>query len=135
VKDQFAETYPDPDDDDDPDAMLRHEPTRMTKSEARTWALAAHLSPLMVGFLGPLVIWLIKKDESEYVARHAKEALNFQISMFIWLSISAVLIIVIVGFFLLMALSVLMVVFPIIAAVKSNEGKSYKYPLTLRLIT
>lgn len=134
MQDEFAETHADPDEDESGE-MLGYQPTRMTQSEARTWALAAHLSPLLFGFLGPLVVWLLKKDESEYVARHAKEALNFQISMLIWLTISAVLVLVLVGFFMLMALSVLMVVFPIIAAVKSNEGKSYKYPLTIRLIS
>ncbi len=133
MKDQFAETHPDPDHDESGE-MLGYKAARMTQSEARTWGLVAHLSPLLVGFIGPLVVWLLKKDESEYVSRHAKEALNFQISLFLWVMVSVVLSIIIIGIFLLMALMIVALVFPILAAVKSNEGEDYHYPLTIRLI-
>ncbi len=108
--------------------------------ESRMWAMLAHLSALS-GFvipfgniIGPLIIWLVKRDEMSFVNDQAKEALNFNISMTIYGLISAVLILVIVGFLMLAVLGVAWLVFAIVAAVKANEGIAYRYPLTLRLV-
>jgi uncharacterized protein len=107
----------------------------------RTWAMFAHLSSLL-GWIGipfanliaPLIMWLIKKDEMPFGSSQAKECLNFQISMTIYVIISAILALVIIGFFALVALAVFDIVVTIIAAIKANDGIAYRYPLTIRFI-
>jgi hypothetical protein len=85
--------------------------------------------------IAPLIIYLMKKDESPFVADQARESLNFQISICIYALISGVLIIIIIGIFLLIAVGVAGVVLTIIGAVKAANGETYRYPLTLRLIS
>ena len=113
---------------------------KMDPSQERNWAMLAHLSAL-AGFIiplgniiGPLVIWLIKKDESEFVSDQGKEALNFQISVTIYMIVSAILIVIVIGIFLLIAIGIFMLVMIIIAAVKASSGEKYRYPFTIRLI-
>ena len=111
-----------------------------TTKDDRTWALLAHLSALsgyVIPFghiVGPLIVWLIKKDQSWFVNDQGKEALNFQISVTIYLIISAVLVFVVVGILLLIAVAIGALILVIVAAVRANEGVTYRYPLTLRLI-
>jgi hypothetical protein len=108
------------------------------KSPERTWAMLCHLLGLcgltgipLGNVLGPLVMWLIKKDESALVDREGKKALNFQISMAIYGLVVAVLCFVLIGFLLLPVLLVLWLVFTIMAAVKTSNGEDYTYPLTI----
>ena len=108
----------------------------------RNWAVAAHLSSLSLylgipfgDLLGPLIVWLIKKGESPFTEAHAKESLNFQISLLIYAAVSFLLLFFLVGFLLLPALIVLHVVLSIVAAIKASEGKLYRYPLTIRFIS
>ena len=107
-----------------------------TDKDSRLWAMLSHLSGLMLGFLGPLIIWLIKKDESAFVEDQAKEALNFQISLLIAYAVIGAVgtATMCFGFLLMPILYVFQIVFEIIAAVKSNDGEYYRYPYTLRLI-
>jgi uncharacterized Tic20 family protein len=115
-------------------------PQVLPSPDERTWATFAHLSGLVAAwlggfaFLGPLIIWLIKKDQSPFVADQAKEALNFQIAVAIALWISAALIWVCVGFVLLPVVYLGSIIFSIIAAMEANKGNYYRYPYTLRLI-
>ena len=109
--------------------------------EERTWALVCHLSALSgyVGIpfghiIGPLVIWLIKKEEMPLVDDQGKEALNFHISVTIYGIVSALLIFVIIGWFLVGALVIFSIVMTIVAAIKAYDGEYYRYPLTIRLI-
>jgi uncharacterized Tic20 family protein len=113
----------------------------MPSAEERQWALFAHLSALLglvtagwLCFVGPLVIWLVKKDTMPFVEDQAKEALNFNITMMIAAAISWVLLFVLIGFILLPAVAIIWLVFVIIAAIKANEGTRYRYPFALRLI-
>lgn len=85
-------------------------------------------------FLGPLVIWLVKKDTMPFAADQAKEALNFNITVMIAAAISWILMFVLIGILLLVVLAVAWLVFTVIAAIKANEGVVYRYPFTLRLI-
>ncbi|MBW4483556.1 MAG: DUF4870 domain-containing protein [Tildeniella torsiva UHER 1998/13D] len=108
--------------------------------ESRMWAMLAHLSALS-GFVipfgnivGPLVIWLVKRDEMSFVNDQAKEALNFNISMTIYMVVAGVLIFVLIGIPLMIVLGIAWLVLVILAAVKANEGTAYRYPLTLRLV-
>ncbi|MCB9304458.1 MAG: DUF4870 domain-containing protein [Lewinellaceae bacterium] len=82
----------------------------------------------------PLILWLVYKDKSEYVAYHAKEALNFQLTMLIGFVASAILIFVVIGIPLLIVLAIVDLVFCIIAAMRANEGERYRYPYTFRFI-
>lgn len=121
--------------------MERESVLTTPSSEARTWAMACHLAALVgwlgngVGFvLGPLAVWLIKRNDHPFIDEHGKEALNFQITMFIAFLVSVLLAFVLIGFALLAILGVAEIVLPILAGIKANEGKHFRYPLTLRLI-
>lgn len=114
---------------------LSDDPTQVP-SDSRGWAAAAHLIPLIgLSFLAPLVIWLIKRDDDAYVEHHAREALNFQISMLIYAVISAILIIVLIGFVLLVVLAIFAFIVMIVAGVKAASGAMYRYPLTIRFVS
>ena len=104
-------------------------------SDERSMAMLCHLLPIFTGFIGPLVIYLMKKDTSGYVRRNAAESLNFSISLIIYAIVSILLIIVIIGFFMLLSLGVFGLVCHIIATVKANEGKPWRYPLCIRMVS
>ncbi len=93
-----------------------------------------HLGGILFSFIPSLVVWLLKKDDSEYIAAQAKEALNFQVTLLLAQFVAYILIFILVGFLLLGLIWLFNIVFCIIAAVKSSKGESYRYPLTLRLI-
>ena len=121
-------------------------------AEQRQWAMFAHLSALagaiLTGawgggwgcFIGPLIIWLVKKDTMPFVDDQAKEALNFNITVAIVAVVLVLLTVMTLGIGLVIAIPVGIVVgiawlvFTIIAAVKANEGVRYRYPFTLRLV-
>ncbi|MBT8136861.1 MAG: DUF4870 domain-containing protein [Gammaproteobacteria bacterium] len=114
--------------------------SEISKDE-RTWAMLTHLSALTAFFtggfgaiIGPLVVWLIKKDEMPFVDDQGKEALNFQITMLIATIVSAVLVLVLIGFLMLVVVGIFDLVMVIIAAVKANDGEQFRYPLTIRFL-
>jgi len=110
-------------------------------AEERQWAMFAHLSALvgviipLGSIIGPLVIWLIKKDTMPFVNDQGKEALNFNITVGIAAVVSWILCFILIGFLLLAVLAVGWLVFVIIATIKANEGTTYRYPFTLRLVS
>jgi len=115
-------------------------PSGTPSAEEKQWALFAHLSAL-AGFIipfgsiiGPLIIWLIKKDTMPFVDDQGKEALNFQITAAIAVLVCIALMIVLIGFLLIWAVLIGDLVLTIIAAIKANEGVAYRYPFTLRLV-
>lgn len=108
--------------------------------DEKSWAMAAHLGSL-AGYLipfgniiAPVVIWQMKKDQSAFIAEHAKEAANFQITVMIGMAISALLMLVVIGVFLLFAIGIIDIVFIIMAAVAANKGEQYRYPISIRFI-
>ena len=103
-------------------------------NDERMLALLAHVLTFVSSFIIPLVIYLVKKDESRFVAEHAKESLNFQITLAILFAISFILIILVIGIFMMWALGIAAFVLVIVATIKASEGKMYRYPFTLRLI-
>ena len=107
------------------------EPVVAPTSDEKTLALLSHVLPFVAGFVAPLIIYLIKKDESAFVSYNAKESLNFQITVFILI---AVLFITIIGILLIWLVGLLAVVFVIMATIKTSEGKLYRYPFSIRLI-
>ncbi|WP_332309380.1 DUF4870 domain-containing protein [Pseudomarimonas arenosa] len=109
--------------------------------EARQWAMFTHLSAL-VGFLiplgsiiAPLIMWQVKKAESPFIDEQGKEALNFQITVLIAVIVCIILSFVLIGLLLLPIVGIGALVLTIIAGIKANEGVSYRYPMTLRLIS
>jgi uncharacterized protein len=124
------------------DSYVESEPT----SEEKTWAMLAHLSGFLgylvvipfASLIGPLIVWLLKKDSSAFVDEHGKESINFQITMSIFYAIVWVLLFSII--FTLVAiplfglLGVWIVVLVIVAAIKALNGERFLYPLTIRLL-
>ena len=106
--------------------------------DQRTLALIAHLLGIITWFVGPLVIWLMNKDDANkgFVTDQAKEALNFQITVTIAFVVSFILTIVSLGllFFLPTLIGIGNLLMCILAGIKANEGVAYRYPFALRLI-
>ena len=109
-------------------------------NEEKNWAVILHLSPIagyilpLAGFVVPLVIWLLKRNQSAYLDHQGKEVMNFLISFTAYFIICLPLIIVLIGFAMIAALGIAAVVLTVIAAVKTSEGKDYRYPFIFRLI-
>lgn len=110
-------------------------PTPLSPQDEKNWSLGAHLGVLLVGFLAPLIIWLMFKGRGPFLDHHAKESLNFQITVMIALFASAILSLLLIGIVLMFAIIPWMIVMPIVAAVKASNGEWYRYPLTLRLVS
>ncbi|OPZ95775.1 MAG: hypothetical protein BWY71_02124 [Planctomycetes bacterium ADurb.Bin412] len=113
----------------------------MTEKNAFTWGMFCHLAAL-AGFIGipfgniigPLVVWLIKKDEHPFIEQQGRAALNFQISMAIYGIVAALLIFIVIGFLLLIALGIFDLIFVIMASIKASKGETQKYPLSITFI-
>jgi uncharacterized protein len=110
-------------------------------SDERTWGGAAHWGALIAGligglsFLGPLIVLLVKGNDSPWIRRQSVESLNFQISVLIYAIVSAVLILLLVGLILLPIVGIFWLVFTIIGSVKASTGEDYSYPLTIRMVS
>lgn len=102
--------------------------------DERTLAMLAHVLGLFGSFLAPLIIYLVKKDESIYIREHAKEALNFQISICIYLIISFIFLLIIVGILGFLFVGIFSFVLTIVAAIKALDGKMYRYPFCIRIL-
>ena len=110
-------------------------------SEARKWAVACHLAGLagylgipFASIIGPLVIWLLKREDHALVDEQGKEAVNFQISVTLYSLAALVLVVVLIGIPLLLGITIGHFVVTIVAAIKTANGHPYRYPLSLRLI-
>jgi len=102
----------------------------------KIWSMLCHLSALLgVGFVLPLVVYLAMRHESEYVATNAREALNFHISVLLYSLCCIPLVFVLIGIPLLFVIAIGALVLAIIATIKASDGRCYRYPLTLRLVT
>lgn len=110
-------------------------PTPAPTQDDKTLGIVMHLL-CIVGFpvIGPLIIWLMKKDQSPYLDAQGRELLNFQISYFIYALISMVLVAVLIGIVMLIAVGVASLVFTIIGIVKASEGQVYRFPLCIRML-
>ncbi|MFQ5603583.1 MAG: DUF4870 domain-containing protein [bacterium] len=111
------------------------------EKEARTWGMFCHLAALScwVGvpfgnIVGPLIVWLIKKDDIPKVDEEGKESLNFEISITIYLIVAGIMCIFIIGIPILIGLLIAQIVLVIMASVKISNGETYKYPFTIRFI-
>jgi len=98
------------------------------------WSMFAHLGPILLSFLVPVVIYIIYKDRDPFIRRHAAQAMNFHITIFLIYIISIPLMFVLIGFFTFLLAAVCSLLFSIIAAVTANQGREYTYPLTPKMI-
>lgn len=110
-------------------------------ADERTWAMLAHFSALasfiapgIGGVIGPLIVWLAKREQSAFVAEAAKEAMNFNIAVLLAWLVCGVLVFVFVGFLLGAALFVFWLVMTVIAGIRASEGVHYRYPISLRVV-
>lgn len=124
-------------------------PPRPLSDQSRTWAVAAHASAVagiflggLPAFLGPLVVWLLRRDANDpFATEHAREALNFNLSVIIYGVAAAVLSVITLGLALLVVVPVAAVafviylVFSVQAALAASRGATYRYPLTMRLVS
>jgi uncharacterized Tic20 family protein len=116
------------------------DPAAVPTQDERTWGMVAHLAALAFfilpfgNILGPLVVWLAKRDQSTFVALHAKEALNFNITFLLGALVCGLLLVFSIGILFCAMLFVFWLVMTIIAALKANEGAAYRYPFTVRLV-
>jgi hypothetical protein len=112
--------------------------------DERLWGMLTHLSGLvvallsvgMLGFVGPLILWLVKREESGFLDDQGREALNFQLTMTVGYAVLGALALATCGVLLpLLAVPpVLQIVFGIVAAIKSHDGQLYRYPLNIRFL-
>jgi uncharacterized Tic20 family protein len=111
-------------------------PSGSAPQEDRTLALIAHLLGIISWFVGPLIIWLISKDNAAkgFVTDQAKEALNFQITVAIGVIISYILMGVVIGIVLLPLIALASIIFSIMGAVAENQGRPYKYPFSIKIV-
>lgn len=126
---------------------MSQRPAPEPSASSRNWAVAAHLSAIAamivaLAFLGPLVVYLAKKDEDAFVREQAAEALNFQLSWLIYAFVGGIvltlLIVLVVGLVLIpvaIAAAIAWFVLIVVAAVRAGRGEHYRYPLTIRFIT
>ena len=113
-------------------------PTNTISTDSRNWATICHLSAFSVfvgipSFIGPLVMWLLRRDDP-YAEHHAKEALNFNISIIIYTIAAAISIILLVGILALPAVLIGWFVLTIQAAMRASAGDYYEYPLSIRFV-
>ncbi len=101
--------------------------------DEKSLALLAHILGLVTGWLGPLIIYLTA-NEKPFAKKQAQEALNFQITMLIGLIAGGILSIVIIGFFVMIAVGIVDLIYCIMAAIAVNNGQDYRYPFALRLV-
>jgi uncharacterized protein len=115
-------------------------PAAEVSKDAKTFGMLCHIAAL-AGFviplgniLGPLIVWLIKKNEMPFVDDQGKEALNFQITVFIAMLVCIPLCFIVIGIPLLFVVGIGSLVLAVMAAIKANDGIAYRYPFALRLI-
>ena len=108
--------------------------TTTPSNDDKNIATVTHLGGTIFSFFPALIVWILKKDDSEYIASQAKEALNFQITMVLAYMVAGVLIWVLIGFRLFPIIWLLNIVLCIIAAISTSKGDTYRYPFALRLI-
>ena len=117
--------------------------SKVASPEEKNWAMISHIAsfaalipliPLIGMVLGPLFVWLFKKEEMPLVAQNGVEALNFNITMFIAYCVAFVLCFILIGIPILFGLIIFHFVVTILAAIKASEGGVYKYPFSIKLI-
>jgi len=109
---------------------------QVDRSNDKLWIILCHLSLILgVGFILPFIVYLVKRGDSPLVAEHAKEVLNFHLSLFLWMLCAFPFVFIVIGIPVMMALGLMAFICAIVAAIRASEGGFYRYPLTVRLVS
>lgn len=103
-------------------------------NDSKNMAMFAHMGFIVGGFLVPLIIWLTQREKSPYIDYHGKEALNWQLTMLIFVIGGAILTIIFIGIIVIIAAAICNLIFGIMAMIAASKGEYYKYPLNIRMI-
>ncbi|MBA7641079.1 hypothetical protein ES703_48751 [subsurface metagenome] len=124
-----------------PEVVQEGPGSKEVNKDARMWAMFCHLAglagfvvPMIGNIVAPLIVWQIKKEEDPFIDEQGKEAVNFQISMSLYMLICIPLCFICIGAFLVPAVGIFYLIFLLIAAVNANNGHHYRYPLIIRFI-
>lgn len=110
------------------------EPAGAISQDSKNLAMLCHLLGLLTNFIGPLILWLIKKDTDAYVEEQGKEALNFQITVLIAAIVSGITAVLCIGAVLGLVVGIADLVLSIMACIAASKGEHYRYPVSIRLI-
>ena len=116
------------------------EENKILSETERNWAMLCHLSAFagfffpFGGIIGPLICWLSRKDESEWVNLNGKNSLNFQLSVLLYIVLAVPLCLIIIGIPIIITLITLKIICIIIASVKAAKGELFRYPLLIPFI-
>jgi uncharacterized Tic20 family protein len=116
------------------------EENRVLTETERNWSMLCHLSAFagfffpFGGIIGPLICWLTRKDESEWVNVNGRNSLNFQLSILLYIVLAVPLCFIIIGFPIIIMLGILKFVCVIIASVKAPKGELFRYPLAIPFV-
>lgn len=128
-------------DDSGVDREADPELTEEVSSDERTWGILVHAAAfagLLVPFgniLGPLVLWAIKRDDSEFVDANGKQAVNFQITWTVLVIVAALTVVIGIGVVILPLVAIVWLVLVVLAIVRTSENQVYEYPLTLEVLS
>ncbi len=117
-----------------PEEPQTAQPKPEVSQDAKNLAMLCHLLGLITNFLGPLILWLLKKEDDAFIDSNGKEALNFQLTIMFAMIAAGILSFLCIGFLLMPVIMALDIVFSIIACVKASNGEDYRYPLCIRLV-
>jgi len=109
-------------------------PAGVPTKEETSMAMLMYILAIVTGWVGPLIIWLIKKDTSPFINDQGKEVLNFQITIFLAMIVCGALTFVIIGCVLLPIVILCSLIFSIIGAIAVSKGQAYRFPFAIRLI-
>jgi Uncharacterized protein conserved in bacteria len=115
-----------------PPAAPQNQP--VSASDEKTWSILSHVGGIILNWVGPLIVFLIYKDRSPVIRQHSVAALNFQLTILIGYIVGWILTIVFIGVLVVLAASVLSIIFGIMAALAANEGRPYKYPIAIPFV-
>lgn len=107
---------------------------QVPSNDEKNIATVTHLGGTVFFFIPALIVWILKKDESPYIAYQSKEALNFQITVMLGMFIANILVWILIGLALIPLIWVANIVFCIVAAISTSKGQTYRYPISLRLV-
>ena len=107
---------------------------KVEDKDACNFAMLCHLLGIFTCIVGPLIVWLVKKDSHTFIDKHGKAALNWQISVLIYAFVSSMLVIIFIGVIMLLALGIINLIFCVVAALKARDGLAYSYPLAIKFI-
>jgi uncharacterized Tic20 family protein len=108
---------------------------QLNPADEKLWSTLIHVLGIFFGFLPSLIGYLVLKDRGPFIRQHSATALNFQLTMLIAAIVGGILTLVIVGFIILLAVEILIIVFSIIAAIAANKGESYTYPMSIKFVS